>query len=147
MPNCTSIHISVPSGPDAVSSVAELRRRLDAIRDPQYAEVWVDHGAFPSLCALINGDRGWLMLLRYDGDAGFSSRNPNYDGPPNATIEYLVGNAQRDRYPAAWAYPIDVVVDALIGFAETKRVPESLTWFNDSEDDATSPNDASTCNG
>ena len=50
----------------------------------------------PILCALINGDLGWLMYLRQEGDSGFSSRNPDYDGPADAQIEYRLDNGQHD---------------------------------------------------
>ena len=51
------------------------------------------------MVALINGEFGWLMYLRYDGDAGFSSRNPSYQGPSDAMIEYFLSNGQLDEYP------------------------------------------------
>ena len=55
-----------------------------------------------SCARAINGDFGWLMYLRGNGDPGFSSRNPNYDGPPDAQIDYELSNGQRDLYPASW---------------------------------------------
>jgi hypothetical protein len=33
-----------------------------------FREVWVESSGGRSLCALINGDIGFLMYLRYDGD-------------------------------------------------------------------------------
>lgn len=39
-------------------------------------------GAFFGLIALVNGERSFLILFRYSGDAGFSSRDPAYTGPP-----------------------------------------------------------------
>jgi hypothetical protein len=52
-----------------------------------------------SLSALINGDMGWLMYLRYEGDVGFSMRNPNYIGAMDEVEEYYLENGQRDEYP------------------------------------------------
>jgi hypothetical protein len=138
--HCTSIHHTVSHPADAATADA-LRTRLESV-DTQFAEIWIDHNAFPALCALINGDLGWLMLIRFDGDAGFSSRNPSYTGPANLEREYRIGNGQLDRYPASWAYPKSVVLDALLHFTRTKLVPDSIIWFNDSGDGSPSPNTA-----
>src|SRR5205823_1847555 len=81
-----------------------------------YEEVWLRSPNGQSLCALVNGDRGWLMFLREDGDSGFSSRNPDYNGPPDAQIEYELNNGQHDFYPASWALPIAEVRRALVYF-------------------------------
>ena len=87
-----------------------------------------------SLCALINGQVGWLMFLRAPGDAGFSSRNPNYVGPPEAIIEYVLGNGQVDEYPASWAYSTATVERALAFFRARSKPPSFITWHNDSGD-------------
>jgi hypothetical protein len=63
--------------------------------NPELAsEVWIESLGSQSLCALINGDFGWLMFLRWEGDSGFSSRNPDYSGPPDAEIAYRLNNVQ-----------------------------------------------------
>ena len=62
------------------------------MRDSRYRETWEESADGQILGALINGDLGWLMYLRQSGDAGFSSRNPSYAGPPDAVIEYYLGN-------------------------------------------------------
>jgi len=91
---------------------------------PQYRELWVESPDGQSLCALINGDRGWLMYLRHpDGDAGFSSRNPSYDGPSNAMISYRLSNGQLDEYPASRAYPVEEIERALEFFRKENRPP------------------------
>jgi hypothetical protein len=96
-----------------------------------YEEVWVDSPDGQSLCALINGDRGWLMYLREEGDSGFSSRNPDYTGPANAQIEYELSNGQHDFYPASWALPIAEVRRALEYFAQEHRQPPFVVWHED----------------
>src|SRR4051794_25542987 len=100
----------------------------------RYAELWAELDDGQAMCALINGDQGWLMYLREPGDAGFSSRNPRYDGPPDATLEYYLNNGQRDEYPLAWALPADQVYRALDDFKRSGRPPAYITWHNDSED-------------
>ena len=96
-----------------------------------FAEVWVESPDGQSLCALINGDHGWLMYLRENGDSGFSSRNPDYDGPTNATIEYRLNNGQCDLYPASWALPISEIRRALDYFECEHRRPPFVTWHED----------------
>ena len=122
------------------TDVDEVRAALATLPADGCLEIWIDHNPYPSLCALVNGERGWLMCLRYDGDAGFSSRNPRYAGSPDARIEYRLANGQVDVYPAAWAYPRADVFAALEYFARHRRVPEAIAWYNDAGD-GTSPND------
>jgi hypothetical protein len=86
------------------------------------------------MCALINGETGWLMYLRYAGDPGFSSRNPSYAGPPEAMQEYCLNNGQLDEYPLAWALPTSEIFRALDYFKIEKRPAPWIAWHNDSED-------------
>jgi len=139
---CHAVHVTIASRePDRTRSLSELSARLNSLQGAGYAEVWVDHDPYPSLCVLVNGDSAWLMCLRYDGDAGFSSRNPAYDGDGDATIEYYLSNGQRDVYPAVWTYPTERALAAVEAFARDRRVPDWIDWFNDSGDGRSSPND------
>ena len=96
-----------------------------------FDDVMVESPDGQVLHALINGDRGWLMYLREAGDSGFSSRNPNYDGPPDAVIEYRISNGQHDLYPAAWALPVAEVRRALADFEREHRRPPFVDWHED----------------
>ena len=80
------------------------------------------------------------MFLRYEGDAGFSSRSSDRPFSKNK-LEFELSNGQVDEYPEAWTLPTDDVLDALRSFAQTSSVPESITWSNDSGDTTTGPND------
>lgn len=142
MMKCYGKVVTVPADAGRPRVLRDLHKVLLKARSFQYAEIWVDHGNYPSLCALVNGDRAWLMYLRYDGDAGFSSRNPWYKGSKSAVIEYLLCNGQLDEYPASWAYPTGKVFNALESFAATRKTPSSIKWFNDSGDGNASPNDS-----
>ena len=104
------------------------------MNESQYREVWLESPDGQSLCALINAGRGWLIYLRENGDAGFSSRNPNYSGPGDATIEYRLSNGQRDKYPASWALPITEIQRALNFFEKEHKLPPFIHWHNDSGD-------------
>jgi hypothetical protein len=99
-----------------------------------FREVWLESPDGASLCALINGDVGWLMYLRQSGDAGFSSRNPAYQGPPDDMVEYKMSNGQVDEYPRAWAYPTETIERALEYFRRNNAPPPFITWHNDSGD-------------
>lgn len=96
----------------------------------RFEEIWVEAGE-QRLCALINGDRGWLMYLPAAGASGFSSRNPDYAGPADAMIEYCLSNGQRDFHPASWAYPVDVVHRALDFFEAEEKRPPFIEWHAD----------------
>ena len=104
--------------------------------DPHYREILEESPDGQSLSALLNGDVGWLSYLRAPGDPGFSSRNPRYSGDPNAVIEYVLGNGQRDAYPASWALPSSEVFRALAYFKEHRRAPPFISWHNESGDGA-----------
>ena len=105
-----------------------------AMNGSPYREVWIEAPDGQSMCALINDQWGWLMYLREEGDAGFSSRNPVYAGAPEATIGYRLDNGQLDQYLASWAYPIAVIENALRFFEENHAPPPFIRWHNDSGD-------------
>ena len=70
-----------------VTDLDELRLRLAQMRRTQFSEVWLQHTAgWPAIAALINGEAAWLMYVRHEGDAVFSTRNPEYAGPKKAVI-------------------------------------------------------------
>jgi hypothetical protein len=96
-----------------------------------FREVWEKKPDGRALCALNNGDVGWLMYLQEPGDTGWSSRNPAYDGPADAELEYYLSNGQRDVYPASWALPIAVVERALEHFRQTGERAPFVEWHSD----------------
>jgi hypothetical protein len=108
-----------------------VRRPEVSLVNSPFAEAWVETPDGQSMYALINGDRGWLMYLRENGDSGFSSRNPNYGGPANAEIEYRLSNGQHDLYPASWALPVAEVRRALEYFESHCQRPPFITWHED----------------
>jgi len=105
-----------------------------SMNETPFREVWVDGPNGQSVCALISGEVGWLMYLREPEDAGFSSRNPGYQGPPEAVTSYVLANGQRDEYPSAWTYPVAIVEEALSYFRAHGAPPSFITWHNDSGD-------------
>ena len=69
----------------------------------QYKEIWCKlketENDERAMMALINGDWGWLMYLREEGDSGFSSRNPDYIGTDDdgKMMDFLLSNGQLDH--------------------------------------------------
>jgi len=94
-----------------------------------FAEVWLNNAdGWPTLCALINADCAWLMYLRFEGDSGFSTRNPEYQGSAGARIEYRLANGQRDEHPASWNISTAEAVRALEYFLAEEKMAPWLTW-------------------
>ncbi|MEO3946880.1 hypothetical protein [Gorillibacterium sp. CAU 1737] len=101
----------------------------------QYQEIWVTNEPDEqTVVALLNGEYGWLMYLREEGDAGFSSRNPDYAGPEEATMEFFLSNGQCDEYPMAWVLPVERVYAAIEYFKIHHKPPAFIVWHNDSND-------------
>jgi hypothetical protein len=94
------------------------------------AEIWVERPE-GRVCALVSGDRGWLMWLRSDGDPGLSSRDPAYAGPPDAEWPFVLGNGQVDYYPASWTLAATRVAAALEQFSGTSTMPSDVAWHDD----------------
>jgi hypothetical protein len=107
----------------------ELEQHLN--NSEQFKEIWLQGPSKQSICALINGNVGWLMYLRFEGDAGYSSRNPLETSEEN--IEYILSNGQRDEYPKKWAYPIDTLKAALFSFIDNGALPKQVEWHDDSQ--------------
>jgi hypothetical protein len=107
----------------------------------------IDAGG-PTLFALLNTNVGWLMYLRHEGDAGFSSRNPMYDKSdvtlgglavngwfgreqvPVITYEMIGG--QDDKFPASWALPeLDVMRPLEYVVEHEGSRPPFVQWHDD----------------
>ncbi|PYU69001.1 MAG: hypothetical protein DMG49_14615 [Acidobacteria bacterium] len=115
-----------------VTDSDELQVRLAQIRRTQFSEVWMQHAAdWPAMGALINGEAAWLMYVRYEGDAGFSTLNAQYAGPEKAVIEYYLSNGQRDEYPAAWNITTAEAFRGLEYFFEEEGMAPWLQWHEE----------------
>lgn len=99
-------------------------------------EIWKETKDGQKLCALISGNKGFLMYLRHSADVGFTSRNPSYMGPEKAMIEYTLNNGQVDEFPASWAIPVEEIEKALEYFDQSAAPPPFIHWHNDSDDGA-----------
>lgn len=127
------MHVQVSGDGRFIKSVADLRPYWGEVRGRQFSEVWLGASEDgPSLAMLVNGSRAWLMYLRESGDAGFSSRNPDYDGPREAMLPFEIENGQGDEFPVAWTLPLDEAIAACEYFVTSggDRSPEVL-WHDD----------------
>lgn len=133
---------TIPQNPtERERALTILHEALRDVELNEFSEIWIEWQSFPSMCALINKGRGWLMYLRYDGDAGFSSRASDRAAESDQLLEFYLANGQRDEYPVAWTLPTQEVLMALEAFAQTGSVPEEISWYNDSGDGTFGPND------
>lgn len=115
-----------------VTEAEKLKLHLAEACSRQFKEVWMQQpDSWPSICALINGEAAWLMFLRFEGDAGFSTRNPDYAGPPKAVIEYYLSNGQRDEYPASWNITTREALRALEYFLAEEKMAPWLQWHEE----------------
>jgi len=105
----------------------ELNQLLES--PSQFKEIWLDGENGSKLCALINGDIGWLMYLRFEGDAGFSSRNPHISSEED--VEFILNNGQRDVYPKNWTYHVSKLSGAMRSFLQDGKLPSQLEWHDD----------------
>lgn len=126
------LRLSINGRERLVVTSEEVAQLLHARSHEQFIEVWLTGDpSEPSLSLLANGDHAWLMYLRESGDSGYSSRNPDYSGREEATIDYLFSNGQRDRYPASWAIPRSRAIEAAVFFAADKGRPPWVEWHED----------------
>jgi hypothetical protein len=116
-----------------IHTSAELDAAFDEGR-PHFRELRVETEDGAALYALVSGDVGWLMYLRMEGDAGFSSRNPDYAGPADAVLQDRLDNGQVDEYPASWALPVAALKKAMHHFLRTGEPAPWIAWHNDSGD-------------
>jgi hypothetical protein len=111
-----------------VASPEELRDAFSS-RGP-FFELWAERGD-ERMALLLNGDRGWLMHFRFDGDVGLHSENPGYLGDPDLEMEFVLGNGQRDLYPARWMFDLETITFTLEHFLMTGERGHWITWVED----------------
>jgi len=111
-----------------VETVVELRSHLSG-HDKQFMDISLRvSDGFPVICALFNSEAAWLMYLQYDGDAGFSTRDPDYIGSEDDNIEYYLNNGQLDECPASWNIGKAQAITALEYFVDRADMLPSLQW-------------------
>jgi hypothetical protein len=119
------LEISINKRQSSLNNTTDLERLLTAEDAEHYREIWIGRDA-SKMCALVAGDVAWLMMIRFDGDPGFSSRNRDYAGSDDATLAFKLANGQIDEYPAAWTVPKAIWLVALQHFAERDNFIQTL---------------------
>jgi hypothetical protein len=114
----------------SVASLADLQRHLSSVMSEQYREIWLSVESGPAICALMNGDSGWLMYRREVGEAGFSSRNPAQEGR-GGLVSYRLGNGQIDQYPPDWSLSEDEILRTLEHFFTHRTRAPFIIWHDD----------------
>ncbi len=126
------MHLRINRGVYELSELEQLQACLAQVRHTQFTEVWLESAArWPAICVLVNGEAAWMMFLRWEGDARFSSRNPNYVGPSKAVVDYYLSNGQRDKYPASWNITTDEALRALEYFLTEEKMAPWLQWHEE----------------
>jgi hypothetical protein len=115
----------------AVKVADALDQILAKLPRAEHHQVCVERPTGEVLCAQLYAGRGWLMYLLYPGDAGFSSRNPAYDGPPDAMYDFILPYGQGDEYPANFWLPYHLVYRALLYFYVHGGLAPWITWHDD----------------
>jgi hypothetical protein len=111
-----------------VSSASEARLLLQSRRPSPDAEIWLTAPDDQALCILVHGESAWLLYVPEEGDPGLSSTSPDYDGPEDAMVSYLLANGQRDEYPASAAVPLSAALQAAEYFVETLEPAPCVAW-------------------
>jgi hypothetical protein len=126
------MELRINRGVYEVSNSEQLQTYLAQLRHIQFAEIWLRPAAeWPAICALINGEAAWLMLMRWEGDAGFSTRDPNYAGHQKDVVEYYLSNGQRDEYPASWNITTTEALRAVEYFLAEGKMAPWLQWHEE----------------
>ena len=133
------MRLSVHGQRSVVTDLQDLHARLAAVRARQWTKLDLgldednpgEGGVFFGLIVLITGDRSFLTFFRYSGDAGFSSRDPAYTGPPTATLDFELSNGQVDQHPLAWTVTTEDALRVVeYAFLHRARAPW-IAWHED----------------
>jgi hypothetical protein len=124
------VDVTVNGERRSISSLAELRACLEQVKST-HAEVWLSRESGEVLTTLVNGERAWL---RYEGDAGFTSRDPMHAGPKGAMLEFHLSNGQRDEYPESWTIPTTAALRAVERLFISGDMEPSVSWHEDAKE-------------
>jgi len=113
-------------------SVEQFEYELASCADESFLEIWVNYER-RSLCAMINDDRGWLMFLRFHGDAGFHTENPELAGQ-DALLTFELSNGQTDELPKYFTYERSTILEGVKFFLSSGHPPKNVYWVNDAND-------------
>src|SRR5260370_18681060 len=125
----TPLHIDLDE-----ARLKTLEQEFAIARTSEPGDLWYERNSGEILNVFVNGDRAWLMYRRNEEDAGFSTRNPAYTGPKNATLPYVLNNGQQDEFPVAWTISTDEAIHAVEHFLHTGAKASWLAWHDNSQE-------------
>ena len=108
----------------------EIRQKFDEAQNSP-CDLWFEREDGKILNAFVNGDWTWLMYRRDEDDTGFSSRNPDYTGPEETVLPYILSNGQRDEVPVSWTITTDEAMRAVECFLRTGEKAPWIIWHDD----------------
>ena len=110
-----------------IETVADLRSHLSFRHDEHYASFWLstDSETDPSLGIFINRDRAVAFYFRESGDPGYYSNGPDTG---DETVDFLIDNFQRDRYPTHMVVSTADAFLAMEQFLESRQLPDAIRW-------------------
>jgi hypothetical protein len=110
---------------NSVWAFEELLKHFD---EEATFELWLKTNHGPMICMLRNEANAFLMYLRAEGDAGFTSRSTEISG----TATFRLSNGQEDEYPLSWCVEIADCYKALVlFFSNNGDKPDSIIWHTD----------------
>jgi len=118
---------------DDTARLKTLEQEFAIARTSEPGVLWYERNSGEILNAFVNGDRAWLMYRRNEEDAGFSTHNPAYTGPKNATLPYVLDNGQRDEFPVALTIATNEAIRAVMHFLHTGEKAPWLAWHDNSQ--------------
>jgi hypothetical protein len=81
-----------------------------------------------SLTVHTNDRRGWLMYLRYPGDNGAYTSDPEYTGEPEVEEAFRCVCGIGLEFPARQTLPRDLAIRAAEEFFMTGELPRCVPW-------------------
>jgi len=125
------MQVTINGEPHSLTGVKQAERLLAQIVQTDDLEIWASKGDGLSLYALFNRHRGWLMFLRFEGDAGYSSRNTLKAESEGSEEIFVLSNGQADSYPRSWTMERKIVFDACLEFVASGQRPANVDWHDD----------------
>jgi ribosome maturation factor RimP len=109
----------------------DVRRALRDARRSDRAEVVVRREG-ESLTGLFSGGQAVLFLTGGEGEPRFSSRNPRFQGSPDAHLPFTLSDGREEGYPGSWAFPGEDATRALEHYFLTGQRPSFIHWHDES---------------
>jgi hypothetical protein len=130
------MHGSINSQNFVALDAMELNNHLSPVHSTQWNEINLvqdgDAAGQAALYILTNGNRALLVYFRYEGDTGFSSRNPTHVESQDAMLDFRLSNGQVDQYPTSWTVSIQDALRAAQHFFFHGEPAPWIVWHDDS---------------